>query len=52
MAIWIAHVVSQAVKKGIQTVEVTREAEEAWVDEVLRAAAAVPRNPEYAANCT
>lgn len=52
MAIWIAHVVGQAINRGMQTVEVTREAEEEWVAEVLRAASQMPRNPEYATNCT
>lgn len=49
IGIWIAHVVGEAVKRGIQVVEVTREAEEEWVKEILKRST---RNVEYFENCT
>ncbi|KAI9002897.1 putative monooxygenase [Hyaloraphidium curvatum] len=52
-ATMISHIIATAVKKGLQTVECTREAEEAWTEEVLSVTRNNPRfNPEFAQECT
>ncbi|KAJ3337834.1 hypothetical protein HDU93_000453 [Gonapodya sp. JEL0774] len=48
-AIFIAHVITEGIKRNIETMEVTREAEEAWTQEILKASIA---NPDFSENCT
>ncbi|KAI9005115.1 putative monooxygenase [Hyaloraphidium curvatum] len=49
IGVWITHVVSEAVKRGIQVLEVTRDAEEEWVKEVIKRSR---RDVTYFENCT
>ncbi|KXS21044.1 FAD/NAD(P)-binding domain-containing protein [Gonapodya prolifera JEL478] len=46
---WIGYVIAEALSMGCKTVECTRETEEAWTEEILRASRI---NTEYLMSCT
>ncbi|KAJ3338862.1 hypothetical protein HDU93_008997 [Gonapodya sp. JEL0774] len=48
-AIFTAYVISQAIKRNAKTIEITKEAEEKWTQEVLSKSRA---NPQFRETCT